>query len=194
MQEKNASVVKVSKRYGIPRSTLSSKLHSPCPLAKKMTGKGTALVQEEEEAIKTWILEKSASEELLSWETIASTLQQILNERGLNIFKNNNKPTSGWLQAFMRRHPELRKVRLGPWSIGIVATPTTGGQDEEGECEGWIKGGRSSSSDQCSDGLMGLSVKNISYFCIKDFVFITMWQYEWYICIYKCAFNLHMIK
>nr|XP_027208545.1 uncharacterized protein LOC113802209 isoform X2 [Penaeus vannamei] len=121
MQEKNASVVKVSKRYGIPRSTLSSKLHSPCPLAKKMTGKGTALVQEEEEAIKTWILEKSASEELLSWETIASTLQQILNERGLNIFKNNNKPTSGWLQAFMRRHPELRKVRLGPWSIGIVA-------------------------------------------------------------------------
>ncbi|XP_047488844.1 uncharacterized protein LOC125039137 [Penaeus chinensis] len=136
LQEKKAPLGKVSKRYGIPRSTLSCKLQSPCPLAKKSTGKGPVLVREEEEAIKTWILERTANEELLSWNTIATTLQMLLNEQGLKIFKNNNKPTSGWLQAFMRRHPELRKVRLGPWTTGIVAGPTTGDQDEEEECEG----------------------------------------------------------
>lgn len=136
LQEKKAKLGKVSKRYGIPRSTLSSKLQSPCPLARKCTGKGPALLKYEEEAIKKWILERTASEELLSWNTIACTLQQVLNERGLKIFKNNNKPTSGWLQAFMRRHPELRKVRLGSWTTGIVATPTAGDQEEEEDCEG----------------------------------------------------------
>lgn len=89
-----------------------------------MTGKGTALPYEEEEAIKKWILEMSSKEGTQAWQTIARTVQEVLNERGLKVFKNNNKPTSGWLQAFLRRHPELRKIRIGYWTTGIVGDPT----------------------------------------------------------------------
>ncbi|XP_037804867.1 uncharacterized protein LOC119599195 [Penaeus monodon] len=112
LRQKNHSLSWVSKHYGVPRSTLSARLKSPHPLARKMTGKGTALPYEEEEAIKKWILEMSTKEGTQAWQTIARTVQEVLNERGLKVFKNNNKPTSGWLQAFLRRHPELRKIRM----------------------------------------------------------------------------------
>ncbi|XP_042892167.1 uncharacterized protein LOC122266462 [Penaeus japonicus] len=131
LQEEEVSVSLVSKQYGIPRSTLSDKLRSPCPQARKMTGKGPALNQEEEEAIKVWILERSTVQESLSWEAIASTVQEVLNERGLTKFKNNNRPTSGWLQSFLRRHPELTKVRLKGWTTGVTANPTEGVEEEE---------------------------------------------------------------
>ncbi|XP_063602726.1 uncharacterized protein LOC134778765 [Penaeus indicus] len=124
LRQKNHSLSWVSKHYGVPRSTLSARLKSPHPLARKMTGKGTALPYEEEEAIKKWILEMSTKEGTQAWQTIARTVQEVLNERGLKVFKNNNKPTSGWLQAFLRRHPELRKIRIGYWTTGIVGDPT----------------------------------------------------------------------
>jgi len=106
------SVSEISKRFSIPRSTLRTRLRSTDPLVLKKPGMSTALSEQEEVEICEWMLRMSKMGHPKAWKTLALAVKDVLDKMGRqNVFKNNNTPTSGWLQAFKRRHPIIKGIK-----------------------------------------------------------------------------------
>lgn len=132
--DEKVSVSEVSKRFSIPRSTLRTRLRSNDPLVVKKPGMATALTQDEESEICDWMIRMSKMGHPKAWKTLALAVKDVLDKMGRrNVFKNNNTPTSGWLQAFKRRHPIIKgiKTREG----GISKNKAT-----KEDVKSWFKG------------------------------------------------------
>ncbi|XP_018016871.1 uncharacterized protein LOC108673532 [Hyalella azteca] len=132
--DEKVSVSEVSKRFSIPRSTLRTRLRSNDPLVVKKPGMATALTQDEESEICEWMIRMSKMGHPKAWKTLAYAVKDVLDKMGRrNVFKNNNTPTSGWLQAFKRRHPIIKgiKTREG----GISKSKAT-----KEDVKAWFKG------------------------------------------------------
>ena len=132
--DEKVSVSEVSKRFSIPRSTLRTRLRSNDPLVVKKPGMATALTQDEELEICDWMMRMSKMGHPKAWKSLAVAVKDVLDKMGRrNVFKNNNTPTSGWLQAFKRRHPVIKgiKTREG----GISKSKAT-----KEDVKSWFKG------------------------------------------------------
>ena len=143
--DEKVSVSEVSKRFSIPRSTLRTRLRSNDPLVVKKPGMATALTEDEEAEICDWMIRMSKMGHPKAWKTLALAVKDVLDKMGRrNVFKNNNTPTSGWLQAFKRRHPVIKgiKTREG----GISKNKAT-----KEDVKAWFKGLRENLSKENLD-------------------------------------------
>ena len=105
------SLRKAAISYGVPKSTLSYKLHGRTAMEFRQ-GPRTVLFAEEEEKIASWAINMSRIGYGRTRQELLSTVQKILKEDGCpNPFKND-KSGKDWLNGFLKRHPNLAAERL----------------------------------------------------------------------------------
>lgn len=105
LQETGESTRNVSKKFGIPRSTLQFKIKNPH--TKDKCGPNTILTETEENLIVSWIINLAKKGFPRNIDGIVSSVQDFLTDVPRpNPFKNN-RPGDGWVKLFLRRHPIL---------------------------------------------------------------------------------------
>lgn len=100
------SLNKASESYGIPKSTLSTKVRSTVPIETKM-GPATVFTDVEEMRIEKWILNSANLGFPLNMEAVKASVRNFLLEvERPNPFKNN-LPGRKWVELFLKRHPQI---------------------------------------------------------------------------------------
>ncbi|CAH2003841.1 unnamed protein product [Acanthoscelides obtectus] len=98
------TISEASRRYSIPKSTLSNKLTGKVPQMRKM-GPDTVLSSEEESNLEKWILSKA----LLRFPMHSGEVkvQKVLKETERDNPFTDDRPGKKWLQLFLQRHPSI---------------------------------------------------------------------------------------
>ncbi|XP_047741629.1 uncharacterized protein LOC125177544 [Hyalella azteca] len=98
--------------FSIPRSTLRFRLKSTDPVGSRKSGAPPALSPEEEKLVVDWVLETARMGQPPSWKRLSLAVKEMLDRSGhTKVFTNNNIPSSGWLRAFKKRHPNLSPAK-----------------------------------------------------------------------------------
>lgn len=102
------SLAVAAKTYGIPKSTLHSKVIEKVPFICKK-GPATVLNAVEETRLKKWILDKAKLGFPMHEEEVKNAVQKVLNESERTTVFKDNRPGDKWVQLFLQRHPEIKK-------------------------------------------------------------------------------------
>ena len=106
------TVSDAAKRFNIPRTTLRFRLKSDDPVGHRRSGAPPALSEQEEQMVVEWVLETARMGQPLSWKRLSVAVKEMLDRSGhTKVFANNNMPSSGWLRAFKKRHPNLATAK-----------------------------------------------------------------------------------
>lgn len=118
VQDGSASAYSVHKQYGIPKSTLSSKVRNR---NSKFYGKEPTLCAEHENQLAEWVLLCASSGNPKTSFEVRKAAAELLALDGKS-FKQE-LPTLGWLKRFLQRHPDIAKrtpESLGKASAGLT--------------------------------------------------------------------------
>ncbi|XP_074106388.1 uncharacterized protein LOC141532112 [Cotesia typhae] len=96
------------KKYGIPKTTLHSRLKKNIPLDAKK-GPKTYLTKEEEDQIVKWIFYLSDRGFPVTKNQLLDSVRDIVTELDRKIDFIDNRPGRHWYQAFLRRHPDISR-------------------------------------------------------------------------------------
>nr|CAI5844560.1 unnamed protein product [Callosobruchus analis] len=102
----STTISEASRRYGIPKSTLSNKLTGKVPQIRKM-GPDTVLSIEEEYKLEKWILSKALLGFPMHPDEVKDSVQKVLKETKRENPFTDDRPGKKWLQLFLRRHPNI---------------------------------------------------------------------------------------
>lgn len=91
---------KAAKIFGIPKSTLSDKVHERYPLEKKVK---TILTPEEEQKLAQWLITIARKGCKFPKQQLLQQVQRILNNEGRETIFPNNLPGNRWYYAFLKR-------------------------------------------------------------------------------------------
>lgn len=101
-----SKIAAVAKKYGIPRTTLSSKHRGIYPAARKM-GPATILTVEEENHLKDWLLHLSDSGFPATKQQLIDSVQMLVKRLERPTPFTDGRPGRHWYEAFLKRHPNI---------------------------------------------------------------------------------------
>ncbi|XP_064090903.1 uncharacterized protein LOC135204676 isoform X2 [Macrobrachium nipponense] len=104
--EAGISIRQISKKYPISRSTLSKWIQMGLDNGPKSSAMPWLSADVEKEIV-DWCLEMARIGHPQTKQSLPLVVQRILNQKKEKIFKNENLPTHGWTDRFLKRHPEL---------------------------------------------------------------------------------------
>lgn len=100
------TICKISREFGIPKSTLLCKRKELIPSIKR-SGPPTVLTDEEEKQLVKWVFHMHKAGYPVTKTQIINSVAILIKEiKRDNPFKNG-RPGRSWLDSFLRRHPEL---------------------------------------------------------------------------------------
>lgn len=103
--KESGKIREISRKYGIPKSTLHFKLKNPTH--KTTFGPAPVLTAEEEQLLEFWIKEMMRKGFPLNIQDLKQSVYKFLSENPRpNKFKNNY-PADGWVRGFLKRHPSI---------------------------------------------------------------------------------------
>lgn len=106
VQSKSMSLNQASVSFGIPKSTLSTKVNQKTEVGCK-SGPSTVLTRDEESTLVDWLVHMAKVGFGRTRNELLDTVKVILQTDGRpNPFKEN-RPGKDWYYAFVKRHPEL---------------------------------------------------------------------------------------
>jgi 4-hydroxybenzoate polyprenyltransferase len=113
------SIRKASLEWGVPRSTLQTRLHGVEPI-RKTTAIQQRLSPTQEEHLATWIITQEAL-------GVPPTHAQIkvFAERILRVSGDEGPLGKHWIQAFLKRHPGIKTKRQWPMDSKRINGATT---------------------------------------------------------------------
>lgn len=99
------------------------RLKSTDPIGTRKSGAPPALSPEEEQIVVDWVLETARMGQPPSWKRLSIAVKEMLDRSGhTKVFANNNMPSSGWLRAFKKRHPNLSPTKSDEISVPDTIT------------------------------------------------------------------------
>lgn len=104
--KKGENAFSVSKKYGIPRTTLIYKFNGKLPVDCKK-GPAPKLGIEGEDMIKRWVLRLTTKGFPVTKNDLLTTVKQISKDMNLGHLFPNSCPGNKWLTLFLHRHPEI---------------------------------------------------------------------------------------
>ncbi|XP_039276762.1 tigger transposable element-derived protein 6-like isoform X2 [Nilaparvata lugens] len=96
----------VSRRFGVPRSTLVNKATGKTPIQRKM-GPPPALGHTIEEMIAKWIRAMASRGFTVTKIDLAISVKQIVTKMNIKTNFTNNTPGKKWIELFLNRHPNI---------------------------------------------------------------------------------------
>lgn len=106
IRKSEMNISQASRKYLIPKSTLSNKLKGKVPEVRRM-GPPTILTTEEEERLEKWILSKAVLGFPMHPDEVKDSVQRVLKiVKRPNVFKDD-RPGKKWLTLFLQRHPNV---------------------------------------------------------------------------------------
>lgn len=99
-------ILEASKRYKVPRTTLTYKLSGRYPIERKM-GPASYISKEHEGIIVRWILESQKKGFPISRHQLVESVKKLVTDLNLKTPFKNNKPGKKWVELFLKRHPEI---------------------------------------------------------------------------------------
>lgn len=105
INSKTMSLRAVTKKYNIPRATLQFKIKNPT--SKSQFGLTPYLTHDEEDAIEKWLIKMARKGFPRNADDVLETVQKFLIDNPRDTPFVNNRPGTGWLKAFLKRHPIL---------------------------------------------------------------------------------------
>lgn len=108
INSKVLSLNKAAAQYGIPKSTLSMKLSGKSPPNRKM-GPSSFLTVEEENKIKSWILNNAKLGFPLRTDDVKDSVQKVIIDFPRHVPFKNSRPGDKWMKLFLKRNPEIAK-------------------------------------------------------------------------------------
>lgn len=117
-------ITKASLKYCIPRSTLRSRLQSK----PKTNYISLALSTSEESSLVAWLQYRNMIGSTVHWPELSQVVFEFLSNASASTSASAIKPpTTGWLQGFKRRHPDvpLRKSKRDGWYSPLEFSPYT---------------------------------------------------------------------
>lgn len=117
---------RVSKRYGIPRSTLIYKAKGKLPLNKdRKFGPAPRLGYNAEEMLKKWVMALAVRGFPITKSDLVTSVQQILKGMNSNDMFPGGRPGPTWLKLFLQRNPQISERNVKKLSK-LRATVTEG--------------------------------------------------------------------
>ena len=108
-QNPKLSLRGVSKKFNIPRSTLSDIINGRSSEVKPINASGPKpfLTVEGEEKIVEWVINSASIGFPVRKYNLCLTVQKIINDSGIKTPFKNNYPGDKWYKLFLKRHPHL---------------------------------------------------------------------------------------
>lgn len=97
-----------SKKYGIPKSTINTKIRNIVPMERKM-GPPPTLSESEEKRLEDWIIAKAKLGFPMHHDEVQLAVQNILKANGRENPFRDDKPGKKWLRLFLKRRPSIVK-------------------------------------------------------------------------------------
>ncbi|XP_053598650.1 uncharacterized protein LOC128668867 [Microplitis demolitor] len=97
-----------SQKYGIPKTTLHSRVKNKVPIDAKK-GPKTFLSTKEENQIVKWIFFLSDRGFPVTKNQLLDSVRDLINELGRKTPFTDNRPGRHWYESFLRQHPDIAK-------------------------------------------------------------------------------------
>ena len=162
VQTTGQNITEAAKRFGVPRSTLNERLKRDDPFAKRVRGTHPTLTQKEEEVMCKWLTTAYRRGHAITPKRFATTVKELLDGSGrINIFANDNRPTSGWVKTFRRRHPTIKFIKHDKWNDP---------KNVQGKSIGWFDDLLEHLNDEKTDPMHLLEKPNDNrVFCLAEY-------------------------
>lgn len=110
VNENRFKIREAARHFGVPHSTLISKLKGRVPLQRKM-GRSTYFSTNEENLLVKYIIANAKKGIPINRQTLVATAKKILDDdKRVTPFKNN-MPGKKWVALFYDRHPEIAEKK-----------------------------------------------------------------------------------
>ena len=117
VQKTGQNITEAAKQFGVPRSTLNERLKRDDPFAKRVRGTHPTLTKEDEDVLCKWLITVYRRGRAITPKRFATAVKELLDGPGrMNVFANKNRPTSGWMKTFRRRHPTIKFIKHDKWN------------------------------------------------------------------------------
>ncbi|CAH1980043.1 unnamed protein product [Acanthoscelides obtectus] len=137
IRQSKLNISQASKKYGIPKSTLSNKLRGKVPAVRKM-GPTTILTMEEEANLEKWILSKAMLGFPMDPDEVKDSVQRVLKiVKRPNVF-TDDRPGKKWMKLFLQRHPNVTKRNTEIISKGRASVTEEGIRTWFGELKDYL--------------------------------------------------------
>ncbi|KAJ8971514.1 hypothetical protein NQ314_000656 [Rhamnusium bicolor] len=103
------SVLRASKTFQIPRTTLRDKLAGRTPLHARRVGPECQLGKHVEEKLVEWIVGMAARGFPVNKEGLLYSVKKLVEEANMETGFVNKTPGKKWLELFLKRHPIVRQ-------------------------------------------------------------------------------------
>lgn len=126
----NKPLSTVSKKYGIPRTTLRTRYTGKYPIGTKM-GPKTILNEQEENYLVQWILTVAKAGFPVTKEQLLDSVAVLVRKLKRQNTFTNGRPGRHWYERFLKRHPQISNKL----TQNITSTR---GQVTEAHIRGWF--------------------------------------------------------
>ncbi|XP_037825734.1 uncharacterized protein LOC119613770 isoform X1 [Lucilia sericata] len=103
-----SSILRASKKYGVPRSTIQDRIHGRIADNAKKIGSHTVLSEDEEECVVKWCEAHANNGVTLKAKDLLDTVEAIVKKRQRSTPFINGRPGRRWYWGFSKRHPHLK--------------------------------------------------------------------------------------
>ncbi|XP_046803126.1 uncharacterized protein LOC111682586 isoform X1 [Lucilia cuprina] len=103
-----STILRASKKYGVPRSTIQDRIHGRIADNAKKIGSHTVLTDDEEHCVVKWCEEQANNGVVLKAKDLLDTVEAIVKKRQRTTLFINGRPGRRWYWRFVKRYPHLK--------------------------------------------------------------------------------------
>lgn len=109
--QNGAPILRASKEYQVPRSTLRHKLRGEAPLTSGRVGPESILGPKIEQILVDWLLDSCRMGFPITKDGLVNTVKKLVESEHIKTYFTNNTPGRKWFEGFLKRHPIISQKK-----------------------------------------------------------------------------------